>query len=421
MIRTDVQHRSAANFSAPQSEPSSAQSDGRSAPYRLIDEGGGRRLAAASTTATTDYFSTAWQEAAELRPAMLVRRQRDSVRPIPLRFVQPKLGNLTPTEHWFARLIGSLLAIGVVAGGTACILLFRLLNPQPLRIASPSLQRLINAAEAMSVRDTAAWSHSLSHGLLPLTGVKFCISLVVCAFVLFTIARRMAGVFGGLIVVLLTITSVATRHHLPVVEPVALAGIGLLIAGWRSSGVGRSLAGSVIVGLAASIAHSQLLLLPLLVIVAMDLPWKWSWLMPVLWVAPIGLLGWSDAKFFGVMPDVGSMRLAAAVSAHQRLSDLLMLLHNRNDPAWILAPLSVAGIGLVARVDWRWALLMVGMSLPAAGEFLLHETEAAGLSMLILPPLFLASVWTISRSSLATGLITATVCGLSLWIALGNG
>jgi hypothetical protein len=243
-------------------------------------------------------------------------------------------------------------------------------------------------------------------------------SLLAIGIVIYHLGRRMSGVFGGLLAVLLLATGSALHAEIQIAQATALLGVLLITIGWRDKAAIRSIAGGLLLGLSASISHAEALLLPILLLAAWDLPWKWSWLLPLTWVGTIGVLGWSDWRFFNWRPIAAWTHTASAFDLHRSVSAGLRLIENGGEPFIYLLPLGIVGIGSIMKIDRRWGLAMFTLSLPALSVFLLHgQTDPTALELL-LPPLVLATVWIMSRSAIAAGLITAFVCQVALRMAL---
>jgi hypothetical protein len=283
------------------------------------------------------------------------------------------------------------------------------------------------------LRSTALWlarpdGTTIAYLLSPL-----CMTAALWA--MFLLGRLVGGSFGGIMAMLLLATSQVTlalannpNSHASDLCFVTW-GMYCLARWWQTDRLWRGLLAGLFLGFAVTIRYTEgLLLLPLL-IAALSLPWRRSWLPIVAWAIPVGGLLLFNLHFIGHYTGYDPTNESGGFSWHEFQSKWEFVVQELYDNSIFFIP-AIAIVGLLAIFGHsrRWGLLLASWFAPGALLYVAYYWggNVVGPGYLrfyiaLLPPLILAALWltiTQARSTLAAGLIVAIASAIGMRTAL---
>jgi hypothetical protein len=252
---------------------------------------------------------------------------------------------------------------------------------------------------------------------------------------MFLFGRLVGGSFGGIMAMLLMGTSQVTLALMN--NPNSHAsdlffvtwGMYFLARWWQTDRIWRGMLAGLLLGYAVTIRYTEgLLLLPLL-IAAVSLPWRRSWLAVIPWALPVAGLVLFNLHFLGHYTGYDPTNESAGFTWHEFVSKWEFVAQEMYDNSLFLLP-AIAIVGMIAIFarSWRWGFLLASWFVPGTLLYTAYYWggNLVGPSYLrfyltLFPPMILAAVWltvTQARSSLAAGVVVAIAAAIGVRVAL---
>ncbi len=283
------------------------------------------------------------------------------------------------------------------------------------------------------LRSTALWmgrpdGTTLAYLLSPLC-------MMGALWAMFLFGRLVGGSFGGIMAMLLMGTSQVTLALMD--NPNSHAsdlffvtwGMFLLARWWQTDRIWRGMLAGFLLGFAVTIRYTEGLLLLPLMIAAVALPWRRSWLALVAWAVPVAGLVLFNLHFLGHYTGYDPTNESGGFTWHEFVSKWEFVSQEMYDNSIFLIP-AIAIVGMISIFgrSCRWGFLLASWFLPGA---LLYTAYYWGGNLVgpgylrfylsLFPPLILAAMWlmvTQARSPLAAGVVVAIAAAIGVRVAL---
>jgi hypothetical protein len=252
---------------------------------------------------------------------------------------------------------------------------------------------------------------------------------------MFLFGRLVGGSFGGIMAMLLlgsseVVLSLVNNPNSHASDLFFVTwGMYGVARWWQTDRIWRGMLAGLLLGYAVTIRYTEGLLLIPLLIAAVSLPWRRSWLAIVAWAIPVAGLVAFNLHFLGHYTGYDPTNESGGFSWQQFQAKWEFVTQELYDNSMFFVPaIAIVGLFAMFRRSWAWGLFLAAWFVPAV---LLYTAYYWGGNLVgpgylrfyvsLFPPLILAAVWLIvtqAGSSLAAGVVVAIAAAIGVRVSL---